>query len=187
MPRLDHAALESADREPSKSAVIVAVPEAEAVVGDWRRQTIESARLGIPAHVTLLFPFVPPADLDETVEERLSEVLADAAPFDVAFERTARFPELVYLEPEPAEPFAALTSAIAAEWPEHPPYEGAFEVVIPHLTAVESEDEAVLERAAAELEPSLPLEAHVGRASLFVEDEQGRWSERRTLRLGGPG
>ena len=42
-----------------RSAVIVAVPEAETVVRDWRRQHTYDAPLGVPAHVTLLFPFVP--------------------------------------------------------------------------------------------------------------------------------
>ena len=67
-----------------------------------------------------------------------------------------RFPGLVWLEPEPAEPFAALTAAVAARWPDHPPYGGVFDTVIPHLTVVESEDAPLdaVEEAARRARPS---------------------------------
>ena len=100
------------------------------------------------------------------------------------FARAARWPELVYLEPDPAEPFARLTAAIAAEWPEHPPYEGVHETVIPHLTVAESEDGAFLDRIAAGLAPQLPIELRVREAQLYAEGEDGRWRERRSFPLG---
>jgi hypothetical protein len=40
------------------SAIIMPVPEVEAVVGPLRLQYDALARLGIPAHITLLYPFV---------------------------------------------------------------------------------------------------------------------------------
>jgi hypothetical protein len=165
------------------SAVVVSVPEAEQLVGDLRRLHTYDAPLGMPAHVTVLFPFVPTERLAE-VEPRVAEVVAGVPAFEAVFAETARFPELLYLAPEPPERFAALTEAIAAEWPEHPPYEGAHDTVVPHLTVAESEDQALLDRIAAELEPQLPLEKRVREASLFVEDENGRWSEHRRLPLG---
>jgi 2'-5' RNA ligase len=137
----------------------------------------------VPAHVTLLFPFVPAERLGET-EERLAELLRGHAAFDATFARTARFPEVLYLEPEPADAFVALTDAIAAAWPEHPPYEGVHETVIPHLTVAESEDGALLESIAAEVEPRLPVRTHVATATLIAEDEQGRWHEHCRLPLG---
>ena len=50
------------------------------------------------------------------------------------FERTGRFPGVVWLAPEPAEPFIALTELLAAAFPDHPPYEGAHDEIVPHLT-----------------------------------------------------
>ena len=49
-----------------------------------------------------------------------------------------RFPTVVYLAPEPSEPFDRLTEAIDARFPDFPPYAGAFDGVIPHLTITES-------------------------------------------------
>ena len=167
-----------------QTAVLVHVPEAEPVVGEWRLRHTYDAPLGIPPHVTLLFPFVPADGLGAEVEEPLARVLGEVEPFDVTFERTARFPDVLYLEPRRSEPFAALTEAIAAEWPEHPPYEGAHEVVIPHLTVAESNDEELLGRIVADVEPKLPVRKHVREAQLYAEDEAGRWHERNRLPLG---
>jgi 2'-5' RNA ligase len=170
----------------SESAVVVTVPEAEPVVGEWRRQHTHDAPLGMPAHVTVLYPFVPSEQLGE-VEERLAEIAAAAPSFELLFARTARFPEVLYLAPEPAEPFVALTAAIAVEWPDYPPYEGVHETVIPHLTVAESEDATLFDRIATEVEPHLPIETRVREASLFVEDDAGRWHERSRIPFGGTG
>jgi 2'-5' RNA ligase len=165
------------------TAVLVHVPEAEPVVGEWRLQHTYDAPLGIPPHVTVLFPFVTRGELTAEIEERLARVLGAVTPFDATFARTARFPDVLYLEPEPSEPFAELTAAIAAEWPEHPPYEGAHEVVIPHLTVAEGDDEELLERIASDVEPKLPVRTHVSEAQLYAEDDAGRWHEHSRLPL----
>ena len=166
------------------SAVIVTVPEAEPIVGELRLRHTYDAPLGVPAHVTVLFPFVP-AERVGGAEERLAEVLRGHAAFDAVFERTARFPDVLYLEPEPAAAFSALTETVAGAWPEHPPYEGEHEIVIPHLTVAESEDGGLLDRIAAEVEPRLPLRTRVAAATLIVEDESGQWREHSRLPLGG--
>jgi 2'-5' RNA ligase len=169
-----------------RSAVLVEVPEAERAVGDWRRRYTLDAPAGIPAHVTILFPFVEPRRLGET-EDRLAEIIRGTPAFDLVFARAARWPEILYLEPEPAEPFAALTRAIEREWPDQPPYGGAHETIVPHLTVAESEDSALLDRIAAEVEPYLPIGTRVREASLFVEDHEGRWHEHGRLPFGQSG
>jgi 2'-5' RNA ligase len=161
----------------------VHVPEAVPVVGEWRLLHTYDAPLGVPPHVTLLFPFVPADELTVDVEGRLGRLLGEVEPFEVSFARTARFPGVLYLEPQPSEPFAALTASIAAEWPEHPPYEGAHDAVIPHLTVAESGEDELLDRIAADVEPQLPIEMRVREAQLYVEDAAGRWHERRRLPL----
>jgi 2'-5' RNA ligase len=168
------------------SALVVHVPEAEPVVGRWRRAHTYDAPLGLPAHVTILYPFVPHAELTEA-EPRLAEVVAGHEAFDATFARTARFPDLLYLEPQPAERFLRLTEAVTATWPEHPPYEGAHDVVIPHLTVAESQDASLLDAIASEIEPRLPIRQRVGALSLFVEGDHRRWREHSRLPLRHPG
>lgn len=161
--------------------MVVHVPEAAPAVDDWRRRHTGDALLGVPAHITLLYPFVSPERLGEQVEAKLGALLARFPSFEFALARTARFPTVLYLAPEPAEPFARLTEAIAAEWPEHPPYEGEFDTVVPHLTVSCSEDQTLLDEISAAVEPELPIHSRASEALLLVEDEDGSWRERRRL------
>ena len=52
-----------------ESALVVLVPEAEAIVGRLRQRYDPSAAVGMPAHITLNYPFLPgePADTEMCV------------------------------------------------------------------------------------------------------------------------
>ena len=165
-----------------RTAVVVHVPEAGPVVEAWRLEHTNDAPLGMPPHVTIVHPFVPRAELAKA-EPRLAELVAGHEAFDATFARTARFPTLLYLEPEPAERFLRLTEEVVAAWPEHPPYEGAHDTVVPHLTVADSEDSTLLDPIAAQVEPHLPLRKRIEYVSRFVEGDDGRWREHSRLRL----
>ena len=49
-----------------ESALVILVPEAEPVVGRLRQRYDPSAAVGMPAHITLNYPFLPgePADTE---------------------------------------------------------------------------------------------------------------------------
>jgi len=167
--------------EPRRSGLLVPVPEAEPLVGALRSRHDPVANLGIPTHVTVLFPFVPAADLDAGVHAALRDLFGPMAPIAYRFARVGRFGETtVYLEPDPAEAFSALTRAVVARWPEHPPYEGAFEIVVPHLTvgdqlAAEAAD-ALEHDARRSLEDHGPVAGRCDAVILMVEGEDARWS-----------
>jgi len=155
-----------------RTALIVEVPEAEPAVAALRLEHDPMARLGVPAHVTILFPFAAPDDVDE---QAITEVLAPFAGFSFALDRVERFDEgPVWLHPEPSEPFAELTDAFAARWPEHPPYEGVHETVIPHLT---------LSVDPIDVQVAVPIDCVVQAVTLLEEDGDGRWSVRRRFEL----
>ena len=50
-----------------RTGLIVEVPDAELVVAHWREQLDPHAMLGVPAHVTVLFPFAAPDRIDEGI------------------------------------------------------------------------------------------------------------------------
>jgi len=105
--------------------------------------------------------------------------LATAARSSLAAVR--RFPRVLYLAPEPAAPFVAMTEACARRWPEHPPYAGAFADVIPHLTLAEGpEPPGLAERAAS----MLPLRARAETAWLMTPRPGGGWKRRALIPLG---
>jgi 2'-5' RNA ligase len=160
----------------------VAVPEAEPVVGEWRLR-YDNARLGVPAHVTLLFPFVAAEQLNETLFDELRALFGAQPAFSVSFPRVSRFPEVAWLAPDPAEPFVRLTQSIFERYPDYPPYEGVHDEVIPHLT-VGLGDAAFQDEVERALTPHLPVEAAVRDVVLLEEDESGYWRTRERFPLG---
>ena len=50
-----------------QSALLVPVPAAEPAVAEHRARLDGSARDGVPAHLTVLYPFLPPALVDDVV------------------------------------------------------------------------------------------------------------------------
>jgi hypothetical protein len=133
-----------------QSALIVVVPEVEPLVGALRTRFDPSALLGVPAHITVLFPFMPVEHLTMQVRGKLGAVVGRFVEFEFSLERIERFPRSTYLAPEPAEPFSAMTAALAREFPDYPPYGGRFPKPIPHLTVADQNGE-LAEAAAAEL------------------------------------
>ena len=60
----------------TESAVLALIPAAESVVGPYRMRLDPTARAGVPAHVTVLYPFVPPSSItDDTVAEAVGTLL----------------------------------------------------------------------------------------------------------------
>jgi 2'-5' RNA ligase len=157
-----------------RSALIVEVPEAEPLVGEWRAKHDWSAQHGVPAHITLLFPFVPAETFDERLHADLRALFARHPSFSFSLRRVARFPDVAWLAPEPAEPFEALVEEIYSRYPDYPPYEGVHDEVVLHLTVAEGDTELQDEVDAA-LTPALPIEAEARDVALFVEDEAGWW------------
>jgi 2'-5' RNA ligase len=163
-----------------EAGIVVLVPEAEPVVGRWRARYDGAAAQGMPAHITILYPFLREPKIDESVLDRLRRICRATSPFDLELRHTARFPATIYLDPEPADPFRALTDALVTEWPEAPPYGGAYDGVVPHLTVADDVSTEVMDEVDADVGPRLPLRTRVSEAHLFVFD--GRtWRPREAL------
>ena len=120
--------------EKERAAVVAPVPSAEPVVSAWRERFDRSAARGMPAHITLVYPFLREQDLTDEVLATLLELCAERPVLDVAFRNTARFPGILHVEPEPADELRRFTVAIAEPWPAGPPYGGTVKEVISHLT-----------------------------------------------------
>lgn len=155
--------------EPELSAVIVSVPAAEPLVGALRAALDRSAADGVPAHVTVLFPFVAPPAIDDAVLDALRAAVGTVAAFTATFDRVGWFgEEAVWLAPEPAGPFVALTAAVRDRFG-LAPYEGAYgSEVVPHLTVGHDAPPARLRTAAAAVEAGLPVRAEITQAHLMV-------------------
>lgn len=157
--------------EPTQTAVIIPVGPAEAAVAGHRRRLDVAASWGVPAHVTVLYPFVPPADVDDNVINRLAAVFAAAPPFDCTFAKCGWFGEdVLWLAPDRDHEFRDLTNGVVEEFPGYTPYGGEFDDVIPHLTVGESRRGTADELRAAEADVSLklPITARIEHALLIA-------------------
>lgn len=164
-----------------RSALVVVVPEAQALYDSWRERWDPAP--GVPAHVTLLFPFRPAAEIDDALLDELRRFFAVAEPFAVEFRGVGRFEEVAYLAPEPAAPFVALTLALVACYG-YLPYGEAFDEIVPHLTIVNRAPPELLDEVERALTPQLPLRAEVREAALIEEGADGVWRLRASFRLG---
>ena len=142
--------------EMSQTALIVEVPEAEAVVGNLRTRFDGVSLLGMPAHITVLYPFIEKQELTEPIRKRIAEVVSGVMKFGFQLCELGEFPETVYLAPSPKADFIQLTEAIAREFPDYPPFGGIHDSVIPHLSVLNGNKKYVKEVKAA-LESSLEL------------------------------
>ena len=169
---------------PAETALIIAVPEAEPLVSTLRSLHDPSASAGVPTHITILYPFVSAEALDEGVIDGVRGVLSRYEAFTFSLRAVERFEEgLVYLTPSPAELFLALTEAFVERFPEHPPYGGEIDVIVPHLTLA-TEGPPEIE---GQLRARLPIDAIASEVLLIVQDEDGMWSVRERLPLGAGG
>ena len=171
-------------RRERQSAVLVPLPEAGRLLeGAGLPAAGAGAAPGMPAHVTVLFPFLPAERCEDAgVHAALGAIARGTGAFDVVLAGVGRFPGVLYLRPEPPAPFVALTHAVHARWPDHPPYGGAFPDVVPHLTAVAGTEP---DGVAAALERGLPVQARAEVLQLMVEDAGG-WRPVATLPMGAP-
>jgi 2'-5' RNA ligase len=174
---------------PLRSALMVSVPEASGAVDAWRERTCaDRPSSGVPAHVTILFPFVPAHEIDDALVDELRDLFAGFEPFSFELREPRRFPGVLYLAPEPSDVLLELIHAVAARYPGCPPYGGeiALDAVVPHLTVARG-DAALLDEAEAEARRALPIATEARELLLLeeVEPDWGRWQGRAALPLGG--
>jgi 2'-5' RNA ligase len=168
----------------AQSAVLVPVPEADAVVGRWRHQHDPVAAAGVPAHITLIVPWLPPDEITAADLIELDEALQDIKAFDFALDHVEFFGRRVlWVAPVPPAPFLSLTSRLADRFGT-PPWEDEFDEVIPHLTVAHASDGVELAPVAAEVSRGLPLACRAEEIWVMVGDGS-RWELRHRVQLPG--
>jgi 2'-5' RNA ligase len=169
----------------SQSALIVRVPEAEPHVSHHREQYDSSAKLGVPAHITVLYPFMPPKLITSSIIEKVQAAISSETAFTFHLSKVGRFPGVVYLVPEPSDPFVSLTHVIAQAFPDYPPYRGQHAGTVPHLTAAQT-GEPEQSAVAAELHKLLENSGNIVSSCselILIENSTGRWEQMHVFSL----
>jgi 2'-5' RNA ligase len=171
---------------PSESALVVLVPEAESLVESFRKRFDPAAANGVPAHVTILFPFKSPDRLTAETIATLRSLFSKIPAFSVSFVESRRFPDFLYLAPVPPQPFQQLTETVVKNFPDTLPYGGEFKEIVPHLTVAEADDPQQMDPIAAEFHKQargkLPIKIKVSSISL-IDNENGQWCVREKFPL----
>lgn len=163
--------------------LIVPVPEAESILQTWRARLGPTTEASVPAHVTVLFPFLTLDALDAAGLADLQAHFKRTPSVEVIFPSTGLFPDVVYLAPEPRDWFIRCTQALSARFGLLP-YGGLHSEVVPHLTVARHTDPLVLADIARQLTPALPLVTQVREVWLMEELAAGGWSHTATFPLG---
>lgn len=175
-----------------ESALLLPVPAAESAVGEHRARLDGAARDGIPAHITVLYPFLPPGQITARLLTVLGELFAGVSAFGFTLDRIGWFgDDIVWLGPCSPVPFVALTDLVFAEFPGCPPYGGQFSEVVPHLTIGYLGTLRDLRAAANSVRPHLPIQAEATRVVLMAGPRPGtpgalpgQWRTAATFPLG---
>ena len=157
-----------------QSILLVPMGEADAVIDRYRRRLDPSRRYEMPAHVTVLFPFMAPARISEAVLDQLGELFGRCDSFDFDLSEVRWFDDrVVHLAPSPVERFRELTAAVTAAFPEYPPYEGAFDDVKPHVTVGEDAPRLLMRAAGWMAKRSLPIKGRATEIWLMAIGDPG--------------
>ena len=168
----------------TQSAVLIPVPQADAVVGRWRQQHDPVAAAGVPAHITLVVPWLPPGEITDADLAELDEIVANMDAFDFQLHHVDWFGRRVlWVAPEPAAPFLRLTSVLADRFGT-PPWDDEFDEVVPHLTVAHASDGVELVPVAADVSERLPVACRAEEVWVMTGDGF-RWSLRHRVKLSG--
>jgi 2'-5' RNA ligase superfamily len=154
-----------------ESGLLVEIPQAEPAVRRFRERLDPSAGLGVPAHITVLYPFIPPAGLDAAVLGQLERLFAAVPRFAFRLDRTSWFDDqVVWLAPSDPGPFRTLIQRVVEAFPAYTPYGGEFEDPTPHLTIGDGHPVADLRAAEESIRPLLPIIGEVTAVSLITQE-----------------
>ncbi len=172
-----------------ESTLAILVAAAEPLVRDYRARHDHSASEGMPAHVTIIWPFMHPDDLSAQIIGRIEEILARSEPIAFSLASVEQFNrQALYLRPQPDGAIRALIQAVLEAFPDYPPYRGMYGTsVTPHLTVAQVTSPEAFEQADGEFQAlsngRLPIAVENAAVSL-MERRRGLWRERRVFTVG---
>lgn len=172
-----------------ESALLIHCPAAEDIVGPHRALLDRSARVGVPAHLTVSYPFTPIVALTADDHRRLELLFAAREPFTAVLASIGWFADTVlYVAPDDPGPFSRLTASVTAAFPNFRPYGGAHAEIVPHLTVGHDHPAEILRAAEREVLQRLPFAQRVDAVELWagpaLASALGPWHRVRSYRLG---
>lgn len=166
-----------------QSGLVIPVPAADPLLASVAARYPGTVRVGVPAHVTLLYPFIAADELDEQITNALGELLVKQVPMTVEFAECYRRGGFVALRPDPVAGLSELSNATRRQWPDVKPYGGLYgDDVELHLTVAMSSSEKTAATIEREVTADLPIAAEL--REVWLVAFEGRWKLRQRFELG---
>ena len=170
---------------PDESGLVIPALELIPLVEEFRRRFDPSARAGVPPHVTVVGPFLDPELLTDRVFQQLDRLVAPTRPFAYSLAAVREFAGgVLYLAPDPPEPFVALTQLVSRRF-RIKPYGGAYKDVVPHLTVSQTATEAERSEIATVLAKSIPVWARATEVWVMTGHNDRTWTTVRSIAFSG--
>ncbi|MEU9148151.1 2'-5' RNA ligase family protein [Streptomyces sp. NPDC048349] len=170
--------------QPGTTAVVIALPDAAPLLDAAWRIDPALVRGGVPAHVSLLYPFVPESALTGQDEEGVRSLAAGFCVADLLLEEVVTASGFVAVTVPGLQP---IVDAFRARWPELRPYGGRFgDRPSAHVTvAMGADSPMATARVRAAIDSLLPLRTRAAAVQLVALTEGG-WHSRFTAPLSCP-
>lgn len=167
------------------TALTLLLPEAQPVLDCVVRALGLDARSVPPAHMTLLFPWMPPEQVNDVVLEELREFFGEQRAVSMSLQVGWFGREVLLLVPSDPLPLVEMTRAIVGRWPQFPYYGGAYDSIDPHMTLAYGDD-STLAPVAEVVESMGPVAVEVVGAVLTQGTEMAFRVSFPLLREAGP-
>ena len=140
-----------------------------------------------PRTSRLIYPFMPPSTLNDDVRRRRRARSSRPSRPSRSSWRGSSLAASRLPRPDPAEPFRRLTAALAAAFPDYPPYGGRHDDVVPHLTVAQSAGRLPTPPPSTRCLHSCPIRDVAREAWLIGHTPEQPWHTLWRLPLGPPG
>jgi len=97
-----------------ESTLAIFVAEVGALVERLRQRYDRSAAVRMPAHITLIYPFLPGQPVDAQTIDQLRVLFSRFPPLRFSLIEARQFLDTVYMAPHPDGPFMELIQAVVA-------------------------------------------------------------------------
>jgi len=170
---------------PSDRSAIIVRASLPAGIERLRRRWVRNAADGVPAHMTLLHPFVAPERLTPEVRAAIATVAARHARFRYSLHARATWPVVMYVTVAPIDPFVELHADLQRTFPGFPIYgAGAGFAFVPHVTVAQLPTPGDADIAGDMAWAVLPRPAVAHSIELIARPPGARWRTIWRMRLG---
>lgn len=162
--------------------MVIELAAAEVLLDAARKTDPGLVRAGLPAHTTVLYPFLPVSGLDERTDRSLRELAASMPAADVTLSEVMTAPGFVGVAADTLQPH---TDVFCERWPHLPPYGGRFGPrPRSHVTVAMGAGDGTAEQVAAAVRQLLPVRGRAEGLHLAVFTGHG-WHRRLFAPFGG--